>query len=68
MEERERERETVIVTDRGGNGSTGAIIAVILLLVVLAVLYFTVGQDLMRGSAAPRDVNIDLNLPGGNSK
>ncbi len=65
----ERERETVVVTDGGDRGSGGTILAVVLLIAVLVVLFLVFGQDLLSGTGA-QDVkaDIDVNLPGGDSK
>jgi len=65
----ERERETVVVTDGGRGGGGGALLAVVLLIAVLVVLFLLFGQDLLSGvGGGAQDVNVDVNLPGGEGK
>ncbi len=61
----ERDRETVVVTDTGGDrGGGGTIAAVALLLVVLVVLFFVFGGTKMFGGAADKaDINVDVSAP-----
>ncbi|MGZ8310783.1 MAG: hypothetical protein ACXWUP_09145 [Allosphingosinicella sp.] len=61
----ERERETIVTTDRGGSG--GTVLAVVLLIAVLVVLFLVFGRGLMSGGTdkIEADVSIDTPAPGG---
>jgi hypothetical protein len=60
----EREKETIVTTDRGGGG--GTILAVVLLIAVLVVLFLLFGRGLIGGGATEKidaDVSIDTPAP-----
>ena len=61
----ERERETIVTTDRGGGG--GTLLAVVLLIAVLVVLFLMFGRGLIGGGTEKieADVSIDTPAPGG---
>jgi hypothetical protein len=61
----EREKETIVYTDGDRGGGTG-LLAVVLLLAIVVVLFFVFGgTDLFGGADVTKDINVDVNLPGG---
>ena len=66
----ERDRETVVVTDTGDRGGSGAVLAIVLLLAVALILYLIFGTDLLSGvtgGGEATDIKVDVNVPGGGS-
>jgi hypothetical protein len=60
----ERERTTIVETDRGGGG--GGVLAVVLLIIALLVLLFLFRDDLGFGSSTtkvevPESINVNVN-------
>jgi hypothetical protein len=57
----ERDRETVVVTDTGDRGGSGAIIAVVLLLALLVVGYLLYSNGVFGGGGGS-DTKVDIKI------
>lgn len=62
----ERDKETVVVTDAGDRGGSGAVLAIVLLLAIAVILFLIFGTNVLDGvfGGGAQDVNVDVNVPG----
>jgi len=64
----ERDRETVVVTDTGDRGGSGAVLAIVLLLAIALILFLIFGTNVLdglTGGGGAQDIKVDVNVPGG---
>jgi len=64
----ERDRETVVVTDTGDRGGSGAVLAIVLLLAIGLILFLIFGTNVLdglTGGGGGQDIKVDVNVPGG---
>ena len=63
MEDRDVERETVVVSSGGRDGGSGGAIAAILVILVIAVLAFLYFGGYLQRAADQTDINVNVAAP-----
>lgn len=59
----ERERETVVVSEGGRRGGSGAIVAIVAIIVLAVILFLVFGQGLLGGGTETIKADVDIEAP-----